>query len=106
MMSSCSNKLLRVNADVNSCQCESLDCIHCVCVVCDVVVVPTCFAAVVDWGSLSVGVQSRDVDGIRSVRDQVVQEGIVNISWNQDLFWTRSIFIITKDTVERLSIFK
>lgn len=76
---------------------------------CQTVVVLTCFAVVVDRRSFSVGVQSRDIDGIGSVRDQVVQERIVNISWNQDLFGKEAqalkkcirILIIT-----RLSLFQ
>lgn len=45
----------------------------------------TCFAAAVDRRSFSICVQSLDIDGIGSIWDQVVQEGIVYISWNQDL---------------------
>ena len=48
-------------------------------------IVLTCFAVVSDWRSLSVSVQSGDVDRVRSVRDQVIQEGAGHTSRNQDL---------------------
>lgn len=46
----------------------------------------TCFARVADGGALPIGVESRHTDGIGSIRNQVVQEGVANISWNQNLF--------------------
>lgn len=46
----------------------------------------TCFSRVADGGALPISVESRHTDGIGSIRNQVVQEGIANISWNQNLF--------------------
>ncbi len=66
---------------------QTFACIHCMYTLsaCETVVL-TCFAVAFDCRSLSVGVQSCDGDRIGMVWDQVVQEGVVNVPWNQDLF--------------------
>lgn len=51
----------------------------------------TCFARVADGGALPIGVERRHTDGIGSVRNQVVQEGVANISWNQNLFEKKEV---------------
>lgn len=47
--------------------------------------VRTCSAAVVHPRPLAVSVQRSDTDRVRRVGDQVVQEGVVDVSWDQDL---------------------
>lgn len=52
---------------------------------CQIALALTCFAVLLHWRSLAVSVQSRDTDGVRSVWDQIVQEGIVDAPGNQGL---------------------
>lgn len=51
----------------------------------------TCFSRVADGGALPISVESRHTDGIGHVRNQVVQEGVANVSWNQNLVGKKEV---------------